>query len=153
MSRRAWANLALTVAVAVIAGFIGAWAGVYGTGAHREQTTPLLRQSVHELIEQGLDLTPDQRREIEAIDARFNQRRNALRVQISRANVELAGAMSEEMAFGPQAQTAIDHLQSSVGDLQSSTVLYILEVRDVLTREQRVIYDRKVVEALTNGVL
>jgi hypothetical protein len=61
--------------------------------------------------------------------------------------------MSEEMAFGPQAQLAIDHLQHSVGDLQSSTVLYVLEVRDVLTVDQRIIYDQKVVEALTNGLL
>jgi len=105
------------------------------------------------MVEKGLGLTPEQRREIDEIDARYNKRRTSLRVQISRANVELASAMSEEMAFGPQAQTAIDHLQGSVGDLQSSTVLYILEIRDVLTREQRVIYDRKVVEALTNGVL
>jgi hypothetical protein len=74
-------------------------------------------------------------------------------VQISQTNVELAAAMSEEMAFGPQAQTAIDHLQHSVGDLQSSTVLYVLEIRDVLTPEQRMIYDQKVVEALTNGLL
>ena len=40
-----------------------------------------------------------------------------------------------------------------MGDLQSSTVLYILEIRDVLTPKQRVLYDRKVVEALTAGVL
>jgi hypothetical protein len=29
----------------------------------------------------------------------------------------------------------------------------VLEIRDVLTPEQRVVYDRKVVEALTNGLL
>jgi Spy/CpxP family protein refolding chaperone len=150
--RRLWLNLVITLAVAAIAGFIGAWAGAEGLHRSREQTS-LLRESVHEMVHQGLELTPQQRREIDAVEARYTKRRNDLRVQISRANLELASAMSEEMAFGPQAQTAIDHLQNSVGDLQSSTVLYVLEIRDVLTPEQRVVYDRKVVEALTNGLL
>lgn len=151
MSRRAWLNLLITLVVAGVAGFVGAWAGA--EGLHRREQTSLLRQSVHEMALQGLTLTPGQRKEIDAIEVRYTKRRNELRVQIGRTNVELAAAMSEEMAFGPQAQTAIDHLQHSVGDLQSSTVLYVLEVRDVLTREQRMIYDRKVVEALTNGQL
>jgi Spy/CpxP family protein refolding chaperone len=150
--KRLWLNLVITLAVAAVAGFVGAWAGAEGLHRSREQTS-LLRESVHEMVHQGLELTPQQRREIDAVEARYTKRRNDLRVQISRANLELASAMSEEMAFGPQAQTAIDHLQNSVGDLQSSTVLYVLEIRDVLTPEQRVIYDRKVVEALTNGLL
>lgn len=152
MSRKAWLNLLVTLVVAAAAGFIGAWAGSAGLHRSREQTS-LLRQSVHEMVHQGLKLTPAQRTEIDAVETRYTKRRNELRVQISRANVELAAAMSEEMAFGPQAQTAIDHLQHSVGDLQSSTVLYVLEIRDVLTVEQRMIYDQKVVEALTNGLL
>ncbi len=151
MSRKAWLNLLITLVVAGAAGFIGAWAGATSLGRDRE--TPLLRQSIHEMVESGLKLTAEQRQEIDRIEARHTKRRNDLRVQIGRANVELAGAMSEEMAFGPQAQLAIDHLQQSVGDLQSSTVLYVLEIRDVLTTEQRRIYDQKVVEALTAGVL
>ena len=152
MTRQGWINLAITLFVAAVAGFIGAWAGAEGLHHQREQTS-LLRQSVREMTMAGLNLSSHQSQEIAAVEDRYTKRRNALRVQISRANVELAAAMSEEMAFGPQAQTAIDHLQNSVGDLQSSTVLYVLEIRDVLTKEQRVVYDRKVVEALTQGVL
>jgi Spy/CpxP family protein refolding chaperone len=152
VSRRFWLNLCITLAIAAIAGFIGAWAGAEGLHRSHERTS-LLTQSVQEMIQHGLDLTPAQRKEIDGVEARYTKRRNALRVQIGGANVELASAMSEEMAFGPKAQAAIDDLQSSVGDLQSSTVLYILEIRDVLTPQQRVLYDRKVVEALTAGVL
>jgi Spy/CpxP family protein refolding chaperone len=151
VSRKAWLNLLITLVVAGAAGFIGAWAGATSLG--RAEQIPVLRQSINEMVMHGLKLTPDQRREIDQIEARHTKRRNDLRVQIGRANVELASAMSEEMAFGPQAQLAIDHLQHSVGDLQSSTVLYVLEIRDVLTPEQRRIYDQKVVEALTAGVL
>jgi hypothetical protein len=152
VSRRVWLNLLITLVVAGAAGFIGSWIGANGLAREREQT-PLLRQSIHEMVDHGLKLTPQQHRDIEQIEARHTKRRNDLRVQIGRANVELASAMSEEMAFGPQAQLAIDHLQHSVGDLQSSTVLYVLEIRDVLTPEQKRIYDQKVVEALTAGVL
>lgn len=151
--KRVWLNLLVTAIVAAIAGFVGARIGAQGLGGAGGATTPFLRESIATLTREGLNLTAEQRRELEAIEARHTQRRNSLRVQISRANLELAGAMSEEMAFGPQAQTAIDHLQSSVGELQSATVLYLIEVRDLLTPEQRAIYDRKVVEALTNGVL
>ena len=152
MSQRFWLNLLITLAVAAVAGFIGAWAGAEGLHRQRERTS-LLTQSVQEMVQHGLQLTPAQRKEIDGVEARFTKRRNTLRVQIGMANVELASAMSEEMAFGPKAQAAIDDLQTSVGDLQSSTVLYILELRDVLTPQQRVLYDRKVVEALTAGVL
>jgi Spy/CpxP family protein refolding chaperone len=152
VSRGVWLNLAITLVVAALAGFIGAWAGAQGM--HRSAERPsLLTQSVQEMVMHGLDLTPMQRKEIDAVEDRYTKRRNGLRVQIGGANVELAKAMSEEMAFGPKAQAAIDDLQSSVGDLQSSTVLYILEIRDVLTPQQRALYDRKVVEALTAGVL
>jgi hypothetical protein len=151
VSRKLWLNLLLTVVVAGLAGFAGAWAG--SEVMHRQERTSLLRESVHALVQEHLRLTPEQQREIDAIEARYAKRRDDLRVQAGRANAELASAMSEEMAFGPKAQKAIDHLQASVGDLQSATVLYILEVRDVLTKEQRVVYDRKVVEALTHGVL
>lgn len=151
--KRVWLNLLVTAIVAASAGFVGARIGAQGLGGGDADQTPFLRESIATLTREGLNLTAEQRRELEAIEARHTQRRNSLRVQISRANLELAGAMSEEMAFGPQAQTAIDHLQSSVGELQSATVLYLIEVRDLLTPEQRAIYDRKVVEALTNGVL
>ncbi len=151
--KRVWLNLLVTAIVAAIAGFVGARLGAQGIGGAGETQTPFLRESIATLTREGLHLTAEQRRELEAIEARHTQRRNNLRVQIGRANLELAGAMSEEMAFGPQAQTAIDHLQSSVGELQSATVLYLIEVRDLLTPAQRAIYDRKVVEALTNGEL
>jgi Spy/CpxP family protein refolding chaperone len=152
VSRRFWLNLIVTLVVAAIAGFIGAWAGASGLHRSPEQT-PLLTKSVQEMVQHGLQLTPKQRTEIEAVEARFTKRRNGLRVQIGMANLELAAALSEEMAFGPKAQAAIDDLQRSFGDLQSSTVLYILEIRDVLTPQQRVLYDRKVVEDLTAGAL
>jgi Spy/CpxP family protein refolding chaperone len=142
---RFWLNLLVTVILAGGAGFVGAR---YGASGVRQEQPLLLRQSVHDMARE-LKLTPAQTKAIDAIERRYTANRNTLRVKIGQANIELAGAMSEEMTFGPQAQNAIDHLQASVGDLQRQTVLYVLEVRDVLTPEQQMAYDQKVVAALT----
>ena len=150
---RFWLNLLLTVVLAGGAGFVGARYGASSLAPARASQDPaLLRQSVHDLV-MGLKLTPAQTKAIDAIEKRYVHNRNALRVKISQANVELAGAMSEEMTYGPQAQNAIDHLEATVGELQRQTVLYVLEVRDVLTPEQQVRYDQKVVQALTTDLL
>ena len=143
-----WRNLLVTVLVAGIAAYVGAWAG--SMQQHRGAAKPSpLRDAIHAMADQGLKLTPAQQKSIDAIDARYSRRRDALRAQIARANSEVADALSVEMAFGPKAELAINHLQSTVGELQKSTILYVLEVRDVLTLEQKSVYDDKVVEALT----
>jgi hypothetical protein len=144
-----WRNLLVTVLVAGIAAYVGAWAG--SLQLHRgagERASPL-RNAIHAMSEQGLKLTPVQQQAITAIDARYNRKREALRAQISRANVEVADALAVEMAFGPRAEQAINHLQVTVGELQKTTILYVLEVRETLTLEQKTIYDEQVVAALT----
>jgi hypothetical protein len=39
-----------------------------------------------------------------------------------------------------------------LGELQRATIMYVLEVRDVLTPEQQMVYDRRVREVLTATV-
>jgi hypothetical protein len=150
--KRFWLNLLLTVVLAGAAGFVGARYGARSLVPAGPQEPALLRQSVHDLVH-TLKLTPDQEKKIDAIEQRYVHNRNALRVKISQANIELAGAMSEEMTYGPQAAKAIDNLEASVGELQRQTVLYVLEVRSVLTQDQQVAYDQKVVQALTTDLL
>jgi nickel and cobalt resistance protein CnrR len=144
-----WRNLLVTVLVAGIAAYVGAWAG--SMQQHRGGATKAspLRDAIHAMADQGLKLTPAQQKSIDEIDARYNRRREALRAQIARANVEVADALAVEMAFGPKAELAINHLQSTVGELQKATILYVLEVRETLTLEQKSLYDDKVIEALT----
>ena len=143
-----WRNLLVTVVVAGVAAYIGAWAGSTRMHHGPVRASPL-REAVHAMSERGLKLTPAQQQSIAAIDARYSRKREALRAQISRANAEVADALALEMAFGPKAEQAINHLQSTVGDLQKATILYVLEVRETLTLEQKSVYDEKVVQALT----
>ena len=62
---------------------------------------------------------------------------------------ELADALMADMAFGREAQQASNHVEQGLGQLQRATILYVLEVRDVLTPQQQTVYDRKVREVLT----
>ena len=143
-----WRNLVVTILVGVAAGTVGGWMGAQRARSDEGQYLPL-RQSVKEIVREGLDLTNQQRRQIQDIEDRFYQRRGLLRVRISEANMELADALLTEMVFGRQAHEAVNHLQEGLGDLQRATVSYVIDVRDVLTPDQQRIYDRKVRDALT----
>jgi hypothetical protein len=141
-------HLAITVVLAGLAGFAGVWVGSARIARDTRPPTPL-RAAVDELTHRGLiGLTGEQKQKIGAIEARYSHTRSGLRARIAAANIDLANALAQEMSYGPLAQDSIHRLQNDVGELQTQTVLYVLEVREVLTPEQRVIFDEKVVAAL-----
>jgi Spy/CpxP family protein refolding chaperone len=93
-------------------------------------------------------LTPAQKDKINDIEVRFTHERTRLRARIANANSELADALADEMSIGPKVDTSIDHLKSLIGDLQRETVAYVLDLRGVLTEQQQMVFDEKVVAAL-----
>jgi Spy/CpxP family protein refolding chaperone len=143
-----WRNLAVTFAVAILAGAIGGWMGARNAIETDAQPLPL-RQTVSEIVQHDLKLTADQAKEIQAIEDKYSERRTSLRVQVADANRELADALMADMAFGREAQQATNHVEQGLGELQRATVLYVLQVRDVLSAEQQMVYDRRVREVLT----
>jgi hypothetical protein len=143
-----WRNLLITVVVALLAGGIGGWMGAQNGLDTDTQTLPL-RQTVHEIVRQDLMLTGDQNKEIQAIEDKYYNQRTTLRQDVATANRELADALMSDMAFGREAQQASNHVERGLGELQRATILYVLEVRDVLSPQQQTIYDRKVREVLT----
>jgi Spy/CpxP family protein refolding chaperone len=143
-----WRNLAVTVVVALLAGAVGGWMGARNAIDADTQTLPL-RQTVSEIVRRDLKLTPDQSKAIQAIETKYYDRRTSLRVQVAGANRNLADALMADMAFGREAQQASNQLEQGLGELQRATILYVLEVRDVLNPEQQMVYDRKVREVLT----
>jgi hypothetical protein len=145
-----WRNLAITVVVALAAGWAGGALGVR-TLAPVEEMLPL-RQSVSAIVRNDLKLTDEQMRELQNIENRYYDRRIQLRSHVAEANRELADALMNDMAFGREAQQASQHVERGLGDLQRATIVYVLEVRDVLTPEQQMVYDRKVREVLTASV-
>ena len=146
-----WRNLLITIVVALVAGGIGGFMGARNLVESEEQSLPL-RQTVAEIVRRDLHLTSNQAQEILAIETRYFDRRTNLRRDVSDANRELADALMNDMAFGREAQEASNHVEQGLGELQRATIMYVLEVRDVLTPEQQMIYDRRVREALTATV-
>jgi hypothetical protein len=143
-----WRNLVVTVVVALAAGAAGGWIGAESSRDRLVEALPL-RQSVEDIVRNGLELSDAQAAEIQAIEDRFYQRRGMLRNQIAEANIDLADALLSDMVYGRAAQMAVMDVQEGLGELQRATVLYVLEVRDVLNPDQQMVYDRRIREALT----
>jgi Spy/CpxP family protein refolding chaperone len=151
MSGAFWRNLLITVFLAGLAAFVGARLGAGHLQPEAPRSRLLLRDTVYQMVHQNLKLTPDQLRRIDQIEERYAHQRNTLRAQIGSANGELGEALANEMALGTAAQRALEHLQGSMGELQKQTILYVLEVRSVLTPQQQQVLDQKVFESLTVG--
>jgi hypothetical protein len=143
-----WRNLGITIVVAVLAGAVGGWMGARNAIDSDAQTLPL-RQTVSEIVRNDLRLSSDQAKNIQAIENKYYSQRSSLRLQVADANRNLADALMADMAFGREAQQASNQLEQGLGELQRATILYVLEVRDVLNPEQQMVYDRKVREVLT----
>jgi hypothetical protein len=139
----AWKSIAVTVALAAAASGIGAWAGA--TWVLNKQTPP----SLHEIVHEHLDLSPEQHREIEGLEARFANQRVALEGRVQAANRELAEAIKVSNGDSRAVQPAVDHFHDAMGDLQQATIAHIFEMRSVMTDAQARRFDRSMVEALT----
>ena len=54
----------------------------------------------------------------------------------------------EDMNLSPDAKSAIQGIEDGVGRLHTESILYVLQIRDVLTPEQRKNYDEHIIMAL-----
>ena len=143
-----WRNLLITVVLAFAAAYLGARLGSHAAPAARQ---PLLRETVYQMVHHDLQLTSAQSASIDQIDKRYEHDRNALRADIGSADAELAQALANEMALGTSAQRALSHIQGSLGQMQREAVVYVLDVRAVLTPQQQTVLDRKIFETLALG--
>jgi Spy/CpxP family protein refolding chaperone len=147
-----WRGLALTLVLTILiaagAGFVGAKLGRGPTAQRPFAISGSVRQSVDGLLERDFHLTPDQKRQIQAIDEQFTRKHNLIWADIRTSNAELAGAVANDMTLNQQAKNAIMEIQDSVGRLHTESILYVLEVRKVLTPEQRNTFDEHVIMAL-----
>jgi Spy/CpxP family protein refolding chaperone len=151
MNSAFWRNLIITILLAGLAAFVGARLGASHMQPEAPRSRLLLRDTVYQMVHQDMKLTAAQSRKIDQIEERYAHQRNSLRAQIGSADAELGEALANEMALGTAAQRALEHLQTSMGSLQKETILYVLEVRAVLTPQQQQVLDQKVFESLTIG--
>jgi len=140
--RMPWGGALLTVALAALAAFAGAR---LGSGHAVPRTTPL-SDRVFDLLGDDMDLTPQQHAEIDTIGGRYASVRAKLRLQSRMLNVTLARLMAEEQGFGPKTEETLAQLQVVMGERLKLSMEYMLEVRKVLSTQQRAQFDRRVEE-------
>ena len=140
-----WRSIVLTAILAALASGAATWASA--TWVMRERQPP----SLHSVVHEQLDLSADQDRRLDAIEARFAARRPALEAEVRAANRELAAAIAASDGDSPRVQAAVDHFHAAMGDLQKATISHVFGMRAVLTPAQAEVFDEAVVDALRSG--
>jgi hypothetical protein len=160
MNAASWRALVITIVIALAAGFVGARLGALGVhaGAATRAGQGSVRQAVDALLERDFRLTDAQKKQIEAIDERFTKTHNVIWADINTSNARLASAVATDlptgkletadMSLSPDAKASIQGIEDGVGKLHTESILYVLEVRDVLTPEQRKNFDEHIIMAL-----
>lgn len=137
-----WKSIVVTAVLAALASGAATWASA--TWVMRERQPP----SLHSIVHEKLELSAEQDRRLDVIEARFATRRPALEAEVRAANRELAAAIAASDGDTPQVKAAVDHFHTAMGDLQKATIAHIFEMRSVLTPAQAEVFDSAVVEAL-----
>jgi len=163
MNATFWRGLILTLLIAGAAGFAGAKLGAMGGQLNGPQLASQgsVRQAVDSLLQREFKLTAAQQQQIQRIDDHFTQDHNHIWSDINNANARLASAVAtdlpngklesaatSDMMLSPDAKTAVQDIQDGVGRLHTESILYVLQVREVLTPEQRNNFDEHVIMAL-----
>lgn len=138
-------GLKSTLVTAVLAAAVGAAAAWGAMTMQARQDRPA---DLHHLVHQRLDLSPEQDRRLDEIEAAFAERRAPLEAEVRQANAELSAAIAASQGDTPEVQAAVDHFHTAMGDLQMATIRHVFEMRAVLTPRQAEEFDRAVVETL-----
>jgi hypothetical protein len=141
-TRLAWRNSIITIVLAGLAAFLGAHLGSRQT--YRPPAP--LSERVFEVLNENIQLTGQQKSAIRRISEHYAPMRERLRTKSRGLNVRLAMLMAQEQGFGPQTTESLEQLQLVMGERLKLSMQYMLEVREVLTPEQKAYFDRKVSE-------
>ncbi len=138
-------SLILTLVLALLAGLAGALIGV---GIAREE--PPRGDVIHRLLHDGLGLSDEQERRIEAEEKLYAARRAGHERAVRDANAMLAAAIRTSRQDGPEVRRAVDVVHERLGAYQRETGAHIFRMRAVLTPNQAEKFDDTVAGALTS---
>jgi hypothetical protein len=133
--------------IAAIA-FAAAIAGVL-VGRALIAPKPPVETEIHTLLHEQLALDDGQKARLEAIEARFAIRKQALELQMRADNARLAEAIEAEHGYGPAVRAAVDQSHQAMGELQKETLGHVFAMRGILRPDQAARFDRAIVGALT----
>lgn len=140
---RIWRTLLLTAFVAFVAGGLGVCAGLAFF------PRPTAHDSLDAVVHRELNLTFEQQRALEAIEARYTAQRRGLEGEMRAATRDIATAVSEDKANTPRVQAAVDRFHMAMGQLQHATIAHVFEMRAVLSSEQQNRFDEIARQQLT----
>ncbi|MBE1529011.1 hypothetical protein GGC65_003467 [Sphingopyxis sp. OAS728] len=136
------------VAIIGFIAFVAALAGVF-VGRLLVDAPKPSETELHALLHRELTLTAEQEKRLQAIEARYSGRREALELEMRASNIRLAQAIEAEHGYGPRVTKAIDETHEVMGELQKETLRHLFAMRSVLDRDQAAMFDKVVVKALT----
>ncbi len=137
-------NIVIMALVAFIAGAAGAALGATLFAAPGDHAS----SGMHALVHEGLDLSAEQERALDAIEERFAARRREVESELTAANRALADVIAENPDYAPEVGDAVGRVHQVMGELQVATVLHVYEMRAILTEEQAALFDQRVSRAL-----
>jgi Spy/CpxP family protein refolding chaperone len=137
-----WRSSLVTIVLAGLAAFVGARLG------SQPPSTPSqpLSERLFGILGDQVELSGEQRRSIQAIAERYAPERDQLRLHSRTRNADMLRAMVQEERFGPQTEAALAQLQEVMGQRLKQSLEYMQQVRQVLTPEQRAVFDRRLIE-------
>lgn len=138
-------SILITVLLSAVAAALGVWAGVAFLAPHDRRAPGL-----HEMVHVQLHLSADQERRLEALERDHAIKRRALEAEMRAANAALAQAYQTHHAYTPEVQGAIARFHGAMGAMQKESVTHVIAMRALLTPEQAVRFDDKVVRSLTD---
>ena len=138
-----WRTFVAMLLVTVLAAGAAGWAGVR-YGLHQSERS----ESLDAVLHRDLDLTADQDRQLETLEANFSVERARLQGEMQAANRDLARAITENRVYDQNAGVAIDRLHTAMRALQEETVRHVLAMRAVLTPAQTAVFDKTINHAL-----
>lgn len=90
----------------------------------------------HDWLHAQLQLTPEQKKAFEPVEARFHENYQRANTALLEANRELARTLGESKEFSPEVAAAIEKVHHRMGELQKLSIRHIFEMRPMLTPEQ-----------------
>lgn len=133
----------LTLAFVAASGVLGAWVGMRVL-----QPVEQDHQTFHENLFAELSLSKEQQAMMDALEARHAAEIEHYKDRVAEANRTLVETIDREETYNDAVDDTVVNVHSAMLDLQKATIRHLYEMREILTPEQQLVFDRHVKETL-----
>jgi hypothetical protein len=94
-------------------------------------------RSSYEVLNERLNLSDAQRKEVVKLEAEFAVKESVLRAELVAANRDLAKTLASENAYSPKVSAAVERVHVCMGELQKASIAHLYELGGRLDAAQR----------------